>query len=250
MFTGFPQETVQYFLDIRFHNSMAYHHETKDRYLRDVQKPFYAFIQDIAPFMQEIDPQMEVRPHKCLARLRRDTRFTKDKSPYRDHLWITFHQAGEPRSECIHYWFEFGPDRLSWGLGFWGENKRVMERFRREMSADPARICGLIDSCDLPGKHLQLEGSVYKRMELPPQIPQRMRSWYTGRDLYIVQTWADRRWASSRELLSHVMADFRALAPIYQMWRGMMNEAEKETPSSLAMDAAPLQKVTLPKEEW
>jgi uncharacterized protein (DUF2461 family) len=29
---------------------------------------------------------MEVRPVKCLARLRRDTRFTKDKSPYRDHL--------------------------------------------------------------------------------------------------------------------------------------------------------------------
>ena len=87
MFTGFPEETLRFFLDIRFHNQINYFEEHRQDYIRDVQTPFYAFISELAPRMQRIDPQMEIRPHKCLARIRRDTRFTKDKSPYRDYHW-------------------------------------------------------------------------------------------------------------------------------------------------------------------
>ena len=40
MFTGFPEETVQFLLDLRFHNDTAWFNEHRDRYLRDVQAPF------------------------------------------------------------------------------------------------------------------------------------------------------------------------------------------------------------------
>ena len=36
MFTGFPEETLQFFLDIRFHNDKAYFAEHKPRYERYV----------------------------------------------------------------------------------------------------------------------------------------------------------------------------------------------------------------------
>ena len=97
MFTGFPEETMQFFLDIRFHNDKAYFAEHKARYERDVKAVFHAFIEDLAPEMQKIDPLMEIRPYKCLARIHRDTRFSKDKSPFRDHLWLCFRRAAEPR---------------------------------------------------------------------------------------------------------------------------------------------------------
>ena len=34
MFTGFPEATVQFFLDIRFHNNIAYFEENRARYER------------------------------------------------------------------------------------------------------------------------------------------------------------------------------------------------------------------------
>lgn len=80
MFTGFPEATIQFFLDIRFHNSIDYFEENRARYERDVKAPFEAFIQELAPAMLSIDPQMELRPYRCMARLRRDVRFTKDKA--------------------------------------------------------------------------------------------------------------------------------------------------------------------------
>ena len=119
MFNGFPEETVRFFLDLRFHNDAAFFNENRERYRQDVQAPFYEFIEELAPLMQSIDPLMEVRPYKCLARIRRDTRFTKDKSPYRDHLWLCFRRMAEPRDESLNYFFEFGPGTLGWGLGFW-----------------------------------------------------------------------------------------------------------------------------------
>ena len=87
MFTGFPEETIRFFLDLRFHNSTTWYRENKERYLREVQAPFYELIGELVPLLQRIDPQMEIRPHKILSRIRRDTRFSRDKTPYRDHLW-------------------------------------------------------------------------------------------------------------------------------------------------------------------
>ena len=40
MFTGFPEATIQFFLDIRFHNSIDYFEENRARYERDVKAPF------------------------------------------------------------------------------------------------------------------------------------------------------------------------------------------------------------------
>ena len=83
MFTGFTEETIQFFLDLKFHNNTTFFHEQHERYVECVQHVFYSMIDDLAPAMRKIDPLMEVRPHKCLSRIHRDTRFSRDKSPYR-----------------------------------------------------------------------------------------------------------------------------------------------------------------------
>ena len=90
MFLGFTDDTVQFFLDLKFHNNTVYFHENHDRYIETVQEPFYQMINDLSDDMRSIDPFMEIRPHKCLSRIHRDTRFSKDKSPYRDHHWFLF----------------------------------------------------------------------------------------------------------------------------------------------------------------
>ena len=136
MFTGFPEETLQFFLDIRFHNDKTYFAEHKPRYERDVKAVFHAFIEELAPTMQEIDPLMEIRPYKCLARIHRDTRFSKDKSPFRDHLWLCFRRAAEPREGSVNFFFELGPTTLGWGMGTWGENRPMMDALRRRIAEE------------------------------------------------------------------------------------------------------------------
>ena len=224
MFAGFTDETIQFFLDLRFHNYTDYFHQQHDRYVENVQQLFYSLIEDLAPAMLSVDPRMEVRPYKCLSRIHRDTRFSKDKSPYRDHLWFLFRRAAEPREKSLFYYGEFGPDRLDWGLGIWGENREVMDMFRKRMEANPDGIMAMIDDMDLPERHLGLGGSWFKRMPVPDQIPDRLKRWYLSRDMYIGKVDPAYEWAFSDRLKTEMEKDFLAMAPLYQTLRGICDE--------------------------
>ena len=227
MFTGFTDDTIQFLLDLKFHNETSYFHEHHDRYVETVQRPFYELINDLADDMRKIDPLMEIRPYKCLSRIHRDTRFSRDKSPYRDHHWFLFRRAAEPRDKSLMYYFEFGPDRLGWGLGLWGENRELMDLFRKRMRANPEGTLALIDDMELVKHKLILNGSFFKRMEIPPEIPVRLKPWYTGREIYVGKYNPDWQWAFSDRVLREVRKDFRTLSPLYQMLRGYADELQQ-----------------------
>lgn len=220
MFTGFPEETMQFFLDIRFHNDKIYFNENRARYERDVKAVFYAFIDELADDMRAIDPLMEVRPYKCLSRINRDTRFSKDKSPYRDHLWLCFRRAAEQKEGSINFFFELGPSTLGWGLGTWDENRPMMEIFRRRMAADPEKIAKIIHSCHLPENDLAVMNRTWKRMDIPEHIPLGLRGWYASKEVYIGKEHPDMGLVDSRAILEQVRADFKALSPLYHLLRG------------------------------
>lgn len=227
MFTGFTDETIQFLLDLKFHNNSTYFHEQHDRYVETVQTPFYELINDLADDMRKIDPLMEIRPYKCLSRIHRDTRFSRDKSPYRDHHWFLFRRAAEPRDKSLFYYFEFGPDRLGWGMGIWGENRELMDLFRKRMRANPDGTLALIDDMNLAGRHLLLNGRFYKRMDIPPEIPQRLKQWYTGKEIYISRYEPDWKWAFSDRIVKEIRKDFLAMAPMYRLLRGCMDDIQK-----------------------
>ena len=228
MFNGFTDDTVQFLMDLKFHNNTVFFHQNHDRYVEAVQTPFYEMITALAPEMRKIDPLMEIRPHRCLSRIHRDTRFTRDKSPYRDHHWFLFRREAEPRDKSLFYFFEFGPDRLDWGMGIWGENRELMDLFRKKLRANPAGITALIDDVDMPARRLFLGGSSFRRMEVPAEIPERMKPWYTRKDMYIGKYDPPRQWAFSERVLKETLKDFRALAPVYQLLRGYADELVHE----------------------
>lgn len=219
MFTGFTDETIRFFLDLRFHNSTSWFHENHDRYRREVVAPFYALIEDLAPAALEADRGIEIRPHKCLSRINRDIRFSKDKSPYRDHLWFCFRHGGEPREGSLNFWFEFGPDRLSWGMGTWGENRPMMDAFRRRCQADPQGMLEEINGFDLAKKQLRPEAVQWKKMPVPDNIPPELRGWYLAREIYVSRLNIDFGWAFRKELKDMVEADFRSCIPVYRLLR-------------------------------
>lgn len=221
MFTGFSDETVRYFLDLRFNNNISFFHASHDRYLESVQKPFYELINDLSPLMLEIDPGMEIRPGKCLSHIHRDTRFTKDKSPYRDHLWFLFRRAAEPRDKALNFYFEFGPGTLGWGMGFWGENREVLDQFRRIIDADPDQVRAVLPEDRLESGRLVLGGSMHKRMTVPDGIPEDLKRWYLTKEMYISSSGVPFGEAFSSTLTQSVSEDFKALAPLYKMLRGM-----------------------------
>ena len=134
-------------------------------------------------------------------------------------MW--FKRGGEDRWKSLGFWFEFGPGRLGWGMATWDENRPMMDRFRRELAADPAWIGGLLHGMGLPERHLDVVGDRFRRIEIPPSVPDALRDWYTLKDPSIMQTRFTPGEAAGRELFGHVAADYRAMAPLYRLLRGL-----------------------------
>ena len=224
MFQGFPEETIRFFLDIRFHNEISYFKEHEDEYRQFVKEPFFSFIEDMAPAVRKVAEDMELRPNKCLARIRRDTRFTKDKTPFRDHMWLLFRRSGEARETSAMYWFEMSPEVVEWGVGFWGDNRPAMDALRRRMVNRPSEVLGVLEECRIPDKGLLLYGDCYQRMKLPQELPPELTPYYPRKSIYIKRTDTPLKMAYSSKLTGLVSKDLLRLKPMYELLRSVADE--------------------------
>ena len=224
MFEGFPEETIRFFLELRFHNEASYFNAHRDDYEAYVRKPFFGFIEAMAPAVREIADDMDLRPAHCLARIRRDTRFSKDKSPYRDHLWLLFRRGGETRETSAMYWFELAPDRVEWGLGFWDNNRPAMDALRKRIREKPDEVSGAFAKARVPEPGLDLYGDRYQRMAVPPGLPQILQEVYPLKELYIKRTGVPLKAAYSSEVVERCSEDLLRLKPLYALFRKAADE--------------------------
>jgi uncharacterized protein (TIGR02453 family) len=214
----FTPEILQMMMNIRFNNNKEYMAEHREEYIAKIRTPYYRLIDLLTPTMLTIDPDMEVRPTKVLSRIFRDTRFSRDKAPYRDHHWIAFKHKGLPRKEAVMFWFEIRIDAVNWGIGFWGENRKALDLLRRRMEADPKELISLLPI--LRKRDFLLQGSSYQRMPPPMSLPEELRTWYPRKEIYLIKQNIQPEWVFQPGFEGRLIADFKSLAPIYRLLFG------------------------------
>lgn len=225
MFQGFPEETIPFFLDLRFHNNASWFHANYERYEAVVRKPFYELIDTLAPTALKIAPDMEVRPARCLSRINRDVRFSKDKLPYRDHMWLLLRRAGEERERSVMYWVELSPEGITWGLGFWGPNRPAMDILRQKMERHPTQVVQAVKQAKLPSKKLLVCGESYKRIKPPPDLPKPLQTLYPLKEIYIQRFGYPLNNIYSSQLADDIANDFWQLRSLYTLLRSAADEA-------------------------
>lgn len=224
MFPGFPEETVRFFLDLRFHNETSWFHAHREAYEAYVRKPFSQFIEAMTPTVLSIADDMETRPNKCLARINRDIRFTRDKSPYRDHMWMLFRRSGEEREHAAMYWFELSPEVVEWGVGFWGYNRPAMDALRQRMVKKPAEVRRVLRQCGIPDETLHIYGDRYKSMKPPPGMPADLAMLYPCKEIYVKRVGVPLGESYRPEIIKRVSEDFLRLKPLYLLLRQAADE--------------------------
>ncbi len=224
MFPGFPEETVRFFLDLRFHNETSWFHAHREAYEAYVRKPFSAFIEAMTPTVMRIADDMETRPNKCLARINRDIRFTRDKSPYRDHMWMLFRRSGEEREHAVMYWFELSPEVVEWGVGFWGYNRPAMDALRERMVKKPAEVRRVLRRCGIPDETLHIYGDRYKSMKPPAGMSADLAMLYPCKEIYVKRIGVPLGESYRPEIIDRVSEDFLRLKPLYLLLRQAADE--------------------------
>ena len=228
MFTGFTQEAVDFLTDIRFNNNQAFYEANKQRYEQFVKRPLTALSDEMVPVIQEIDPRLDTRPARTMSRIRRDTRFTRDKSPFRDHVWLGWRYPHESRSEGFGMYWGFGPDWISWGCGSYGTDKPLMDALRLHIRREPEEVRAIFQNPEIKGRFV-LDGESYKRIAVPDDVPEDLRGLYVKKGFSLEQLPDKKDWEllSSHAMADRLRRDLYAMAPLQQLMQRMRSQAEQ-----------------------
>ncbi|MDR1569773.1 MAG: DUF2461 domain-containing protein [Oscillospiraceae bacterium] len=222
-FYGFPEEISEFFMGLRLNNNAAWFNEHRDQFERSVRGPMAALIESLSQTMLEIDPQVDCRPASAIARIRRDARYAGNMEPYREHLWFAFRRKGERSSVIPAYYMGISLNGVNWGCGFYIAPRSVMDALRAICLRTPSRVLDVIEDAVFH-ERFRLDGTSYKRMAVPAELDERLRSIWKMKDIY-----AERSAALScaqTPLFSDMLSDdFRALAPFYKLLRDATDAA-------------------------
>ena len=92
VFNGFSPHSLAFFEALAGNNSKLWFDAHRAEYERYLLEPLKALVTDLAAPLLAIDPELVIIPavDKTISRIYRDTRFSRNKSPYKTCLWITF----------------------------------------------------------------------------------------------------------------------------------------------------------------
>ena len=198
---------------IRFNNNRPFFQDNRDWYLRAVREPSIALAQELAEVVEEIDPNLERRPHRAVSRINRDIRFSRDKSPYRDHIWLSFHHTEEEKGKLPGLYFELNDNGGYLGMGFYRGNKILMDAIRTHILARPGEMLELY----LPiAEEYLLHTDISSRINIPSEVPPELRALYAAKSFYFEKEITDFDLIRSPELADEIKQSFKRLQPLYR----------------------------------
>ncbi len=142
MSAPFSPALFGFLTDLKRNNDREWFRENRDRYDADVKEPALRFVAAFSGPLRKISPHFVADPRPVggsLFRIHRDTRFSRDKSPYKVHVGIHFRHA---RGKDVHapgFYLHLEPGNVFLGAGIWHPETKTLLRIREAIVDDPAR---------------------------------------------------------------------------------------------------------------
>ncbi len=124
--------TINFLSNLKVNNSKEWfdlHRQTYEAAKADYLKLVTAILEQL----KTIDPTLEnLEPKKCVFRINRDVRFSKNKDPYKTNMG-SFYSKGGKAVECAGYYFHLEPGACFIGGEYWMPQGPVLKSIRSEI---------------------------------------------------------------------------------------------------------------------
>ncbi len=146
-FTGFRPEAIQFLVDLTQNNAREWFQPRKADYERLLKAPMEQLCVALEEQFRARGIPLHADATKSPFRIYRDTRFSKDKSPYKTHVAASFGWAGDgidaatgrSHTENVHAsggYFHLQPGEIYVGGGVWHPEPSWLAAFRQRIVAD------------------------------------------------------------------------------------------------------------------
>jgi uncharacterized protein (TIGR02453 family) len=221
-FNGFADEAIQFFLELQAEQSRAWFKAHQDDFVRLWRRPLELFVEELRERLVDVYPGLiEAEPHYF--RIQRDTRFARDKTPYKTYVAadMAFRARRDDEDEDEHgipgVYVSIGLDGEYLGSGAWHMSPAVLGRYRQLVDHPKlgAQFQNLVDQLLAQGCTV---AAMDKLKRVPPPYPQdHPRADLLKHKGFAVLAQPKDNVSGSRLLLDWAEGQLRAAAPLMHL---------------------------------
>ena len=140
-YAGFEKRTIRFLEELQANNNREWFKENKARYEEDVLDVALRFIISMQEPLSEIAPRFTAVPTRVggsLMRVYRDTRFAKNKAPYKTNIGIQFRHEQARDVHSPGYYVHIEPGEVFLGVGMWRPDPDSLRHIRERIATRPA----------------------------------------------------------------------------------------------------------------
>ena len=140
-YASFEPETLTFLDELAANNNRAWFKENKSRYEEQVLDVALRFIDSMHDPLHEIAPHFVAQATRMggsLMRVYRDTRFSKNKLPYKTNIGIQFRHEQAKDVHAPGYYVHIAPEEVFLGVGMWRPESEPLRGIRERIVARPA----------------------------------------------------------------------------------------------------------------
>lgn len=172
-FTGFTPDAIQFLADLAANNDRAWFQPRKADYERLLKDPMAAFIAALRDRLSARAMPLDADPIRSPYRIYRDTRFSRDKSPYKTHLGASFPWtagvAAPDHLRGVGGYFHLEPGEIFVGGGMWHPEPGPLAAWRRLVIEAPGRVHAAVDDPGFVARFGGVDGDRLRRV--PAGLP-------------------------------------------------------------------------------
>lgn len=229
-FNGFPEDVLRFIHELTENNDKAWFEANKQRYTEGVIANAPAFVTEFGERLQaEISPhiQYDTRTNGAgsMLRIHRDTRFSKDKTPYKTNIAFVFWEGARKKMENPSFGFQFGTFGAGIYGGLWNLPKELLEPYREAVvdTVHGEELWQALEDVKNAGDY-EIKAEAYKRVPsgYDPDHPAAELLKYKG--LYAMSPQFDIELVTRPELVDVCVEHCKNMAPL-QQWLARLDRA-------------------------
>ena len=140
-YVGFEASAIGFLEELGDNNNREWFKANKSRYEDLVLDPALQFIQSMQAPLADIAPHFTAIPNRVggsLMRVYRDTRFSKNKLPYKTNIGIQFRHEDARDVHAPGFYLHIEPGDVFLGAGMWRPDSEPLLGIRQRIAARPA----------------------------------------------------------------------------------------------------------------
>jgi uncharacterized protein (TIGR02453 family) len=142
----FPAAGLDFLRKLRRNNRREWFLKNKQTYEEFVRQPMIELVNALAPEFATFAPEIVASPKVSLYRIYRDTRFSKDKSPYKTHVAAGFSHRGLEKNQGAGFYLHITPSEFLIGGGLYSPQTEDLAAVRHHTALHYKRLTTILNA--------------------------------------------------------------------------------------------------------